>query len=232
MSYFVNYDDGTSEEIRVVSGINTNDWWLPTGDRDFLDEMPGIHTQVGLIAENPTFEAAGAYLMEWVNPYPQRKIASIDCVYRCPPDSATTPIILGIAAGVKVGKEAKTENPKGDLAKAQEFTKQAEELMAKGNYDKAAELLAQAQLADPSYGRAAFILGRACRLTKKYPEATKAYRSAAGLLPDSTEVLNELAAMLETQGKKIQASAVYRQSLRVNWNQPPVMEALNRLKLK
>ena len=83
---------------------------------------------------------------------------------------------------------------------------------------------------DPNYGRAAFMLATSYRMTKKFPEAIKAYRVAAGLLPNSTELLNEFAEMLESRGKKIQASAVYRQSLRVNWNQPPVMEALSRLK--
>jgi len=232
MSYMVNYDDGTKEEIRVVSGININDWWLPTGDRDFLDEMPGVHTQVGLVAENPTFEAVGAYLMEWVNPFPGKKIATIDCLYRCDPNALATPIVMGIAAGMKADKETGTEEIHGDRVKAKTLTRQAEELMAKGSYDQAIDLLAQAQMADPNYGRAAFMLGRSCRLSKKYPEATKAYRTAAGLMPDNTEALNEFAAMLETQGKKIQASAVYRQSLRVNWNQPPVMEAVNRLNIK
>ncbi len=230
MSYIVNYDDGSFEEIRVVSGINTNDWWLPTGDREFLDEMPGIHTQVGLIAENPTFECAGAYLMEWVNPHPQKKIATVNCVYRCDKDSSATPIILGISAGVKAGTAPPPEGPKGDTAKAADLTKQAEELMAKSSHDQAVDLLKQACAADPNFGRAAFMLARCYRITKHFPEATKAYRAAAGLLPQSTELLNEFGEMLESQGKKIQASAIYRQSLRVNWNQPPVMEALNRLK--
>ena len=231
MSYIVHYDDATFEEIRVVSGINTNDWWLPTGDRDFLDEMPGVHTQVGLIAENPTFECAGVYLMEWINPHPQKKIATIDCVFRQDPDkSSATPIILGISVGVKADKSAPAQGPKGDTAQATALTKQAEELMAKNSYDQAVDLLQQALAADANFGRAAFMLGRCHRMNKKFPEATKAYRTAAGLLPESTELLNEFAQMLETQGKRIQASAVYRQSLRINWNQPPIMEAVNRLK--
>jgi tetratricopeptide (TPR) repeat protein len=132
----------------------------------------------------------------------------------------------------KSDKNSPSDEVKGDTAKAESLTKQAEELMAKGNYDQAVGLLEQARSADSNYGRAAFMMGRAYRLCKKFPEATKAYRSAAGLMSDNTEVLNELAAMLETQGKKIQALAVYRQSLRVNWNQPPVMEALSRLNIK
>ena len=230
MSYLVRYDDGTFEEIRVISGININDWWLPTGDREFLDEMPGVHTQVGLVAENPTFEAAGVYLMEWINPHPQKKIATIDCLYRCDPQAAATPIILGISAGGKADKATEPAGPQGNAVKAQALTQQAEELMANGNYDPAVELLHQAQASDPNYGRAAFMLARAYRMTRRYPEATKAYRIAAGLLPGSTELLNEFAAMLETQGKRIQASSVYRQSLRINWNQPPVLEAIGKLK--
>ncbi|NQU76616.1 MAG: hypothetical protein HQ546_09925 [Planctomycetes bacterium] len=229
-SYIVNYEGGDFEEIRVVGGININDWWLPTGDREFLNEMPGITTRVGLVGENPTFEAAGLYLMQWINPHPERKITTIDLIYRCHPQSHAAPILLGVTAGVKADADTTCQGVTGDAAKAKTLTDQAEQLMAKMQYDQAEGLLKQATAADPNSGRAFFMLGRTYRLSNKLPEATKVYRLAAGLLPESTEVLNELAEMLETQGKKIQASAVYRQSLRVNWNQPPVLNALDRLK--
>jgi hypothetical protein len=227
-SYFVNYEDGTKEDIRVVGGINTTDWWINGQLPTFPDEMPGVTTQVGLIAENPTFEAIGAFLMEWVNPWPQKAVTTVDIIY-CT-RSPCTPVIMGITAGIKATAETPAEiAPKGDRAKAETLVKSAESLIKAGKYADAETMLKDAAAADPGYGRAHFLLGRVCRDTKREKEAVKHYRAAAGIIPDSTEILNELAGLLEAQGKKLQSLLAYQQSLEVNWNQPPVLEAIARL---
>jgi len=232
MSYIVRYDDNTFEEIRVVGGINIQDWWLPTGDREFLEEMPGISTEVGLVAENPTFECAAMYLMRWINPHPEKTIASLDVLYRPDPQSLITPIVAGVTAGVKADAAATAlpPGPPRDADKARTLTKEAEALFNQGQYAPAAERLRHATAADPLSGRAFWLLGRSLHRAGRRDEAIRAYRTAVGLLPESTEVLNDFAETLVSQGKKIQASAIYRQSLRLNWNQPPVLDALERLR--
>jgi hypothetical protein len=232
LSYLVNYEDGSQEEIRVVSGINITDWAAVAGGElpKFPDEMPGITTQVGLVAGNPTFKAIAVYLMEWVNPHPDRAVATIDMVapFR---SHLITPIVMGITLGVKPADVLPTDPaPKGDRAKAEALVKQSEGLIAAGKYPDAEALLKEAAAADPSYGRAYYLLARVCRDTKNEKDAVKYCQKAAGLLPENTEVLNELGALLEAQGKTVQALVAYRQSLEVNWNQPPILQAVTRLK--
>jgi hypothetical protein len=233
MSYVVHYQDGTQDTIPVIGGINISDWWMEllvrAGVSEFPEELPGVSTRIGFVAENPTFQAVGAYLMEWVNPYPDRTVASLDCVYTT--TGYATPAVLGITAGVKPSDAAgAAEGPKGDRVKAEALTRQGAESLVAGRYGEAETALQQALAADPEHGRAAFLLARACRDQKRYPEAIRSYRRAVGLLPASTEVLNELAELLESRGKKVQALLTYQQSLQLNWNQPSVLEAVNRLK--
>lgn len=231
-SYVINYADGTKEAIPVIGGVNIRDWWLPTGEATFSDEISGVTTRVGLVTENPTFEAVGAYIMEWVNPYPDKIVVSIDCVMKGA-ESHTTPVILAMTAGVKAAGTATADDQKskGDArAKAELLMKQAEEQIAAGKLAEAEATLKSAELADPDFGRAAFLLGQTYRNTKRFTEAAKEYQKAAGLMPDNTEVLNEMGAMFEAQKKKTRALMAYRESLKINWNQPPVLDAVNRLK--
>jgi beta-galactosidase len=231
--YVVNYADGTKEQILVRSGVNIADWGYPAGwDGEFLNEEPGIKTRVGLIAGTPVFDAIAAYVMEWVNPWPEKEVATLEIV--APEGWALgnmTPIVMGITAGVKADEKSLVdEKIPGDRTKADGLTKDGEAAFAAGQYDKAEAALKQATTADPGYGRAFLALGRVYKDTRRLEDAAVALRRASVLIPDSTELLNDLAGVLEARGKKAQALAVYYQSLKVNWNQPPVLEALRRLK--
>jgi hypothetical protein len=230
-SYLVNYADGAQEEIRVVSGINITDWSTPSSGElpKFPEEMPGITTQVGLIAANPTFKAIAAYLMEWVNPHPDKVVATVDIVatFR---SHTITPIIMGITAGIKPSEAGPGDRgPQGDRAQAEALVKQAEARIAEGQYAAAEAALRDAVAADATCGRAYYLLGRVCRDTTREKEAVRYYRKASGILPESTEILNELGALFEVQGNRLQALTAYQQSLEVNWNQPPVLQAVSRL---
>jgi hypothetical protein len=82
-AYAVRYADGSSIRIRVVYGRDVANWWsfskappeLPTnaeiawsGSNDAIDLNPGMQVQVRLFA------------MTWINPYPDRRIATIDAM--------------------------------------------------------------------------------------------------------------------------------------------------------
>jgi hypothetical protein len=231
LSYLVNYEDGSKEEIKVVGGINIMDWAAVAGGNEVTlpEEMPGISAQVGLIAACGVFKAIAAYRMEWINPYPDRKVATIDILA---PFSShpTTPIVMGITLGLKPS-EARPEDSagRGDRPRAEGLVKDAETFLGAGNYPEAKRVLTAAVAADSWNGKAYLLLGKTCRDTARPKEAIRYYQRAAGMLANDTEVLNELGGLLESQGRTLQALAVYRQSLEINWNQPPVMEAVSRL---
>jgi hypothetical protein len=70
-TYVVHYDDGTEERIPVRVGVEIADW--------YVDPRPLPAAQVawtGHIDDKPG--PIGVYAMRWVNPYPDKAIASID----------------------------------------------------------------------------------------------------------------------------------------------------------
>lgn len=69
--YRINYEDGTTVKIDIVGGINIGDWWFPV-------DLP--QANVGLIIENPLNHKVGLWVMPWDNPWPEKKIATIDFI--------------------------------------------------------------------------------------------------------------------------------------------------------
>jgi beta-galactosidase len=74
-AYVLNYDDGSSEEIPLIVGENTEDWMYPLNDDPLTPEPVWKGT-------SPCFSFSGhgnrIFKMTWENPHPDKKIVSLD----------------------------------------------------------------------------------------------------------------------------------------------------------
>ena len=69
-------------------------------------------------------------------------------------------------------------------------------------------------------------LGQTHRLMQDYPQAIEAMQKARDILPNNATVLNALAVMLDTSGRKSEAKMVYESALRIEAENPLALNNL------
>ena len=107
-SYRVNYEDGTHEQIKIKGGQNIGPWiysieGVKSGSRWNLHYTHGYLTWTRLILTGRTAmgEKTGLYVYEWVNPHPEKAIASVDMEIAPPTGGATRRIALVALSAVE-----------------------------------------------------------------------------------------------------------------------------------
>ena len=92
-TYTFHYEDGTKEAFPLTSGRHVQDWNSP-GDLP----KPATRAKVGWCGSNAAVAKWGAqvvlYLCTWENPYPQKKISTID--FERGPRPFPAPFCVGI----------------------------------------------------------------------------------------------------------------------------------------
>jgi len=163
--------------------------------------------------------------MEWINPYPEKVIASLDFESMV----QAIPILLGLTVADLPSGQARAAAPAGDREKAEVLSAEGEELLAAERYEQALAKFEAAALADPSFLRPLVRMARIHEQLNQWPEAERAYLRALEVNPHSTEACNSLAAKYRQQGELEKALRMYRRSLDINWNQPLAKTALDEL---
>src|SRR5690606_38725168 len=92
--YVIHYEDGSQTEFPIRYGIEISEWWNPSQVAGAVIAWTGHNLQQAPI---------GIYATEWVNPHPDRKIASIDLIGNLSP---TQIVLVGITAGEIEGGSA------------------------------------------------------------------------------------------------------------------------------
>jgi hypothetical protein len=93
--YVVMYADGSTVEIPVRVGVETNEWWEP---------KDGVKAVVAWRGKNSVKDDVGFLLYEWANPQPEKKIRSV--LFRSK-NTLTTPMLIGLTASrekIAIGK--------------------------------------------------------------------------------------------------------------------------------
>lgn len=86
MSYVLRHPDGTKTEIPIRCGVEVGDWWISAKQKDLSDRVKVAWRN----AEN-----RGFWAYEWVNPNPDKPVASIDIVSA---NENPIPIVIAITA--------------------------------------------------------------------------------------------------------------------------------------
>ncbi|HDN97980.1 MAG TPA: hypothetical protein ENG68_02370 [bacterium] len=68
--YIINYEGGEKIEIPIIGGRNVGEWWRPVSD------LP--EAKIAWQGINPEAGNIGLWLFTWKNPFPEKKIESID----------------------------------------------------------------------------------------------------------------------------------------------------------
>jgi len=94
-TYIVHYEDGTTESIPVVAGMNVHDW-SDAANHDFANTSRMRTVLWPQIVGNTLGPNCGVYRTEWLNPKPDKVIQSVDMVAE---KGGGVPILLGITLG-------------------------------------------------------------------------------------------------------------------------------------
>jgi hypothetical protein len=221
-TYRLHYADGTTADILLEGGINYRDW----ASRSFSDPFAletGTFTQVGWTGASKVFPKVSVYVMEWRNPRPDVAIETLDFLSA----NNGVPVLVAVTAGEKPPEAAVA---KGDPARAAQLDEEARAARQTGNKARALELAHQAVAADATYVLARVRLGDLLEENGKLSDAEAQFRRVVELQPDHLETYLRIGRICEVQKRWADALAIYRRSLEVNVNQPPVMQALERVK--
>jgi tetratricopeptide (TPR) repeat protein len=171
------------------------------------------------------FSPITVLMMQWVNPKPDEPVKAVRFATA---DGSAVPILIGLTVAVKRGAKEVTQN----LAKAQNLLKQAQQASDANKSAEAKALLKKAIVLSPDFAAAHQMLADLCEKAGNEDETLEAYRQWTASNPRTPLPWNRLGQMLEKRKDYKGALKAYTQSLKVEWNQPPTIEAKTRMEKK
>ena len=221
--YQIQYADGTTFDIPLRGEENIRDWAATPGP---LLREKGTQSVVAWTGKCPMFPTISVYRMLWVNPRPTLAVKAIRFSN---PTMDPVPILMALTA--VVGKGQSTETPQ-ILAQMRELLAKAGKLAAEKHDDAALPILKQAVALDPTMTAAQQALVDLYERKGKEDLALAAYQAwvqagAATPLP-----YNRIGEILEKRKDFKGALEAYTKSLKVEWNQPPIIDAKKRIEGK
>ncbi|MBT3374496.1 MAG: hypothetical protein HN742_36030 [Lentisphaerae bacterium] len=221
--YQIQYADGSTHDIQVRNEENIRDWAGKPGP--FLREKKDTRTRVGWTGSTPMWPLVGVYRMLWVNPRPDVPIKAIRFAN---PVRRSVPMLLGLTAATT--RDVKIEIPK-DTAAAARLLAEAKQRPAEQR-PQAIGMLRKAIAMAPGLSDAYQTLATLLEASGDEDAALDVYRqwTAAGTAtPLPWNRIGKI--MLKRQNHKAALEA-YTQSLRVEFNQPPIIEARKKLEAR
>jgi hypothetical protein len=224
-AYQIQYTDGTSQEINLVSGENIRDWTAPPAE---FPRERGTRSRIAWTGTTPLFPVVSVFQMLWVNPKPE---VPVKAVRFSNPQKAACPILIAISAAVKPGK-ADLEAVAAAQTKAKTWLAKGIAAMDAGKESEAKQALQQAIKEDPHFDAAHQRLCELCERMNDENATLAAYRGWAAAGARTPLPYNKIGAILEGRHDDLGALEAYTKSLEIEWNQPPIIEAKSRLMLR
>jgi len=217
--YRIRYEDGSHVDIPVKGRENIFDW---AGPRPTSNEK-GTTSVIAWTGSNEIFPLIGVYRMTWVNEKPDVPIKSVTFLT---PEMKSVPVLLGLTAAVKKGQFAA---PPENAARAKKLLADGKAAFAKSQLDDARKMLKDAISIDPSLPETYQALANVAEKKGDDDWILEAYRAWVYSGPRSPLPYNRIAEILEKKKDLKGALENYKESLKVEWNQPPVIQAVSRL---
>jgi Tfp pilus assembly protein PilF len=221
--YQVQYADATTADITLRAGENIRDWASTSGG-EFIYER-GTKSYVAWTGSCKMFSPISVLLMQWVNPKPEVPVKAVRFAIA---DGDTVPMLMGLTAGVKRDAKEAAQN----LVKAQDLLKQAQQASDANKPADAKDLLKKAIALSPDFTAAHQMLADLCEKAGNEDETLEAYRQWTASNPQTPLPWNRLGQLLEKRKDYKGALEAYTRSLKVEWNQPPAIEAKTRMEAK
>lgn len=225
--FLMEYEDGSSERVRVITGQHVWDWGaaLPHAFRDSANRA-----WTGFTTTCEGFPQVSVYGLEWVNPDPERVVKTIRFETLNP---AVVPILVGITLAVPTAAPAAvappTPAPQVEAMTADE-QERCRVLREAGKTDELVKKLRGLLEKTPAKVDAHKLLGFVLWNSRKdYDGAETQYLDALKVTGENSDTLNQLGRLNEERKAYAKARGYYQRSLKAEWNQPPTMEALQRV---
>jgi hypothetical protein len=219
LSYRVEYADGTAISVPVRGGVSIYDW---IGPKPFLNET-GTRSATAWTGSCGNFPVIAVYRMLWVNPRPEAVVQRVVCAR---PTLVSLPVLIGVTAAVDKNAVAVSAEA---AAKAAALFAQGRTAAAKGDLEAARTALKQALELDPAQPEAYRLLADVCERKGGEDWLLDAYGLWMRSGPRSPLPWNRTGEILEKRRNLQGALEAYKKSLAIEWNQPPVMDAVRRL---
>jgi hypothetical protein len=213
-NYRIVYDDGSFFDVPVKGGVNIADW-------NALKILPGA--DIAWTGSSDVVPMAGVYRMLWVNHKPETPIKAL--VFSNP-EMKAFPVLVGLTAAAR--RETLPVTPE-NAAKAGKLLADGRAAFKADKLDDARRLLREAVLLDPSLRDAYQALADAAERKGDDDLILDAYRLWSISGPRLPLPWNRIGEILEKKQDKRGALEAYKRSLQIEWNQPPIMEAVRRL---
>jgi endonuclease YncB( thermonuclease family) len=107
-SYRVNYSDGSGADILIENGKQIFDWW--NDPVKYADDLARNSAFVAWRGDNPMHKGLVALGYEWVNPNPEKQIASVDFATRPKSEYEPAVFLLGLTAATVGSNEGVVED--------------------------------------------------------------------------------------------------------------------------
>ena len=143
------------------------------------------------------------------------------------PTRTALPILIAVTAAVRDEKAAAAQAAARDRAK--DLLTQGLAAMKAGQDNAARDSFGEAVKQDPALEAAYRALGQVCEKLKDEDGALAAYRAWVQAGSHSPLPFNRIGEILERQKDYKGALDAYSNSLAIEWNQPPIIEARARL---
>jgi hypothetical protein len=217
--YQIQYADGSKVDIPLYSDVNIRDW---AGTPGPLVREKGTSSAVAWTGSCKMFAVIGVYRMTWVNPRPDVPIKALRFAH---PTRQGVPILMAlttiVAADQKVAAEA--------AEKARELLTKALQALQSNDLKTAKDLLQQALKTDATLAAAHQALGDIAERSGDEKAALEVYRAWAAAGAATPLPYNRIGQILEKQKDYKGALDAYTKSLKIEWNQPPIIEAKERV---
>lgn len=218
-AYEIQYADGTRAMLPLKTEENIRDWISPPGP---FPREKGTVSSVAWTGSTPLFKLVTVYRMLWVNPRPETPVTAVRFAN---PAGHACPILLGLTAVTASG----TPQVPPQTARAQDLLKQGLSAVQQGDDKRAQDLLGQALAADGSLAAAHQARAELLERRGDVQGALEAY--LAWIVAGARTPLphNRVGQILEQRRDYRGALEAYTKSLRLEWNQPPIIEAKARV---
>ena len=220
---------GTDYVIKLAGQVNLRDWAASEPEAAFLFENDTM-TRHAWTGPSKKFGKASLFMMEWINPHPDKTITSIDAAS----EGRSILVLVGLSVGSSKPSGATVQQSSPEqIAQAVAFTQEAKALLTKAEKSqKAVALLEKAIATAPDQPEASLNLGYISEDAKDWDKAIGIYEDLIRHAPEHLEAYQRLGQCFEKKGDYENAIKAYRASLKVNVNQPPILEALAAAKKK
>ena len=213
-NYRIVYEDGSTFDVPVQGSVNIADW-------NAIKVLPGA--SIVWTGSTDEFPMTGVYRMLWVNPKPETPVKEI--VFSNPEKKAF-PVLIGVTAAAR---RETIPVPPEVATRAKKALEDGRTAFQNNKIDDARRLLRDAVVLDPSLREAYPALADAAERKGDEDGIFDAYRLWTISGPRQPLPWNRIGEILEKRKDTRGALDAYKRSLRIEWNQPPIMEAVKRL---